>query len=417
MRRLVLSSLLIVIMLILGCPKPPDPPTPPVIADCEAGYMPCEDDSTVCCEITCPQGFELNAEGDSCEMAVTSNNFSWTSSRLVPTTPWAIYDLEMIDENDVWIVGHMSHPDSNRLDTMHITPETPLELLYANDGKFNAAHWDGQEWRLIDIFTLDYQGRINWQAIRAVSVITHDDIRFFSESGGISKWYGGNVIPGYFTTVWDAVSLNSDEIWFSGPGGLAGRWLGNEFELFSEPGLSTNNFMYLTAPKGGSTLNTKVWMAGWKSSKSTIEDSNEFWHFDGNSWNIIWDKQTTLFEDTTVYGISTAWASDEEWIVTAVRGSIQPADDFLAIHKQDNFKDHQILTRYSNGRAITVIRGNGVNDFFIYGYDHPPRHWNGESLTTFSEVWSGDGLHSAMDFKGNHVFVADSRGYVYHGKR
>ncbi|MBC8191665.1 MAG: hypothetical protein H8E18_04750 [FCB group bacterium] len=54
---------IIVLGLILassGCVEPKD--ELPTLADCENGYIPCAEDSTVCCEVTCPPGYYLGGQ-------------------------------------------------------------------------------------------------------------------------------------------------------------------------------------------------------------------------------------------------------------------------------------------------------------------------------------------------------------------
>ena len=156
-----LTYIAIAALILSACTEPDQPKK----ADCPTGYEPCADDSTECCPIECPPGYEL--VGDSCQAIVTNNAFTWTTFQLTPVTPWAINDIEMINENDVWLVGEFEHPDSSHLDTMEITPETPPEVRWSNDESFNAAHWDGEKWTLLDIFTLDYQYRLTFKPIRA----------------------------------------------------------------------------------------------------------------------------------------------------------------------------------------------------------------------------------------------------------
>ena len=55
--RIALISLVLVCS---GCVEPKD--ELPTLEDCENGYLPCVEDSTVCCEVTCPPGYYLGGQ-------------------------------------------------------------------------------------------------------------------------------------------------------------------------------------------------------------------------------------------------------------------------------------------------------------------------------------------------------------------
>ena len=415
-RALLYTALFAALFLLAGCPAPPlDPP----IADCPTGYAPCADDSTECCPIECPPGYEL--VGDSCQVVVTNNNFIWTTTRIVPVTPWAIYDIEIIAENDVWLVGMFEHPDSTRWDSVTLPPNPPIEDLYAINGTYNAAHWDGEKWTLSVIFTYDYQYRVSFQPIRTVSAITHDDVRFFCDYGGLSRWNGDSIEygwGGWAAGALDAYVVNETEMWFCGLEGTVGYWTPTGYHRVDLPSYTKNHFKSITARRYATDGMTRVWLTGANSSASPDFETPQFWHYNGLEWTKVWERSTGgLFQDPEVYQVPEVYAPDNYWLVAFGRSFSGGHHGFLSIHKQSDLTDYREIVRLSSNQTAAVIRGNAVNDFFMYGIGSGPSHWNGEELVTFNEAFNGDGLNMAMDFKGDHVFAADRFGYVYHGIR
>ncbi|MBT5539827.1 MAG: hypothetical protein HOK29_12930 [Candidatus Marinimicrobia bacterium] len=101
--------------------------------ECEEQYSPCIDNFSLCCPDS--TGHEFNWEVD------TFGNYG---SRL--------YDVAIVGENNFWVVGD----------------------IITDDGEYNAAHWDGENWELMGIYsnTLDLFG-INYFSENDIWVTSH----------------------------------------------------------------------------------------------------------------------------------------------------------------------------------------------------------------------------------------------------
>ena len=65
-------------------------------------------------------------------MDTSSNNFTWQSWTFGETSGGALYDLAIINENDIWAVGEIEINDS----------------VGSGYTIYNAIHWNGQQWEL-----------------------------------------------------------------------------------------------------------------------------------------------------------------------------------------------------------------------------------------------------------------------------
>jgi hypothetical protein len=99
----------------------------------------------------------------------TSHNFTWQTFTFGERTS-TLYDVAIIDENNIWAVGEIYMNDS---------------LGNPDPTFYNAAHWDGQSWQLKRIL---YKGGI-W-TIRAIFAFNENDIWF----SAYVRYYNGSFI-------------------------------------------------------------------------------------------------------------------------------------------------------------------------------------------------------------------------------
>jgi len=97
--------------------------------NCPPQYLPCNEDSTTCCEVVCDTGYYNCGNDDTiCCMDSTSHQFSWTIDTLGICGSY-LNDVAIVNENNIWVVGNIE----------------------TDEGEYNAAHWNGSEWELIEI--------------------------------------------------------------------------------------------------------------------------------------------------------------------------------------------------------------------------------------------------------------------------
>ncbi len=108
-------------------------------------------------------------------MDTTSHNFTWQSWTFGGQAgSCTLYDVTIIDENDIWAVGEIY-----LLDTTGVP----------DPNAYNAVHWDGSQWELIRIKT-NACGGVDYPPIKTVFAFSSDDILFAHIDGSISHYNG-----------------------------------------------------------------------------------------------------------------------------------------------------------------------------------------------------------------------------------
>ena len=101
-------------------------------------------------------------------MDTTSHNFSWQTFTFGEHSSSVLYDVAIIDENNIWAVGEIYTKDSYTYDSLGkwIDP-------------YNAVHWNGSDWELIRIY-YNYRGTPSWSPIRTIFAFANNDIWYSS---------------------------------------------------------------------------------------------------------------------------------------------------------------------------------------------------------------------------------------------
>ena len=104
----------------------------------------------------------------------TSHNFTWQNWTFGEHSSSVIYDVAIIDENNIWAVGEIYLNDS-------LGQPDPIA--------YNATYWDGNEWKLIRIMT-NACGGVVYPPIQAIFDFSSNDILFAHIDGSISHFNG-----------------------------------------------------------------------------------------------------------------------------------------------------------------------------------------------------------------------------------
>ena len=108
-------------------------------------------------------------------MDTTSHNFTWQTFEFGEHSSSTLYDVAIIDENDIWAVGEIFMNDSLG---------NPDPIIY------NAVHWNGQSWKLLRIPSIICGAYTTiYSAIYTICVFNKNSI-FFSDGGEIIYFNG-----------------------------------------------------------------------------------------------------------------------------------------------------------------------------------------------------------------------------------
>jgi hypothetical protein len=329
----------------------------------------------------------------------TSHNFSWQTWEFGTHSSSALYDVAIIDENNIWAVGQIYMNDS---------------LGNPDPHAYNAVHWDGNQWNILKI-TVDFRGSLVTPPLTGIYTFSETDIWFVGSlpihGDGISwQMYDlrTTVDPNLsLSKVW---GFSSENIYFTGgAGNLAqydnGTWYslqsGTDLDLTDIYGDGDGNIYAAgvniteikgVVVKGDQSGNWSVMIEG------DIIDESELFDKLFGALNAIW-----VDEDNVIYagGHLLYQYEDGEWdYVKSLPG---------------NYMGGNPEAFYSG--YIGSVRGNAGNDWIIAGNRNTLKHFNGadweqlglpydpNSDIRWSKVEIKGDLAVAVGAKGIHSFI------------
>ena len=345
--------------------------TAPQAAECGAGFLPCEDNITECCEVICP---ELHHHcGDfltECCLDTTSHDFTWTIDTLGIYGSY-LEDVAIIDENNIWTVGDIE----------------------TDSGHFNLAKWNGGNWILYqvgptgnnlysiwyfdenDIWVTNVCSSYNWNGAEWIYY------RFSSGGVGVDACAGN--------AIWGS---SPEDIWFVGSGGSIVHYDGSGFERMES---GTDVTLYSIS----ATEYNNVWVSGWVNSNGDYR--TVLLHFDG----VEWQKKTD-------YSPPLGQSADPDSLSGLIKGvfSTNQNDIFVSTSK-GLYKCH--VTTQGEGELIigstnfytsvmNEFDGSGGNDLFAAGSFSKIIHFNGSTFQNYDELYY-IGYIYGIDVKENFI--------------
>jgi len=158
-------------------------------------------------------------------MDTTSHNFTFTSWTFGTIGSSVLYDVAIINENNIWAVGEIMIAD------------TSLNGYTT----YNAVHWDGNEWELKQI-PFYYNGQIFYSTIKAILVFNENDIWF--GIANLIHWNGttyqsistSSVFPALVNKMW---GTSSNDFYIVGTNGQIAHYNGTNWQRI-ESGTNAN---------------------------------------------------------------------------------------------------------------------------------------------------------------------------------
>jgi len=312
-------------------------------------------------------------------MDTTSHNFSWQTWTFGEHSSSVLYDVAIIDENNIWVVGEIFLNDS--LGQHDPTP-------------YNAVHWDGVSWTVTRIPTKAFSGSTVSSQIRAIFAFNENDIWTFSIAGSYSHWNGTNwetefvsERDGSGNKLWGTSSSNLYLVCYNG--GIS-YYNGTNWQK-----IESGTDIRLTDIFGANDGNN-IWTCGWDNDHTNsiilkIKNLNT---------EVVWDGISNNGE--YIDYINTLWTNgDEFWL----------AGGFI-FRQSILFPDEGHLVRipteigskvFDPGNFVLGIRGTEKNNIFIAGDLGMVWHFNGKSWYKYNELYSQqiDRRFYGINIKGN----------------
>jgi len=379
-------GMVLCLVLFTACP---DKNPSPVIIDCPRGQRPCEGDSAACCPVECPEGFHLGGvDSTDCIRDTTSHSFIFELDTF-GVYPSALYDVAIVNENDIWAVGDIK---TGAFDTTFYNGDTFLTPIH-----YNAVHWDGVEWELVRIQPKHYLfgqytsvfGFESNDVWFGSSIVVHWDGNSFTGYGSNEGYPGGF----YAKAIW---GTSSSDMYFVGGNGSIVHYDGSSFTKL-ESGTETP-----LRDIWGLDEN-HIWVTGYETDWPPKESVTLF--FDGMEWTKV--KQTPPGETGTYGQMLYVWAFEDSLYITTSEG----------LWKESLLTgEGTMVSRNTLGAGewtIHRIRGNGYNDIFILSSGGKILHYNGStwrSVFDYQAYFPGEYFFGqyGLEVRGDEIVVVGS---------
>jgi hypothetical protein len=298
----------------------------------------------------------------------TSHNFSWQSWTFGEHSSSVLYDVAIIDENNIWAVGEIYMNDS---------------LGQPDPQAFNAIHWDGNDWNLFRVMFYTICGQTSRTPYPAIAIFAFNENDIWIGGGGrqlvkISGTTQTETVCAPFSIVINKIwGTSGDDLYIVGNNGNVAHYNGTSWQkLESGTDVDIQDIWGVENNLSGETLilcaASYVAQTGEKkilSITNTTQVDTIFWGTGRRVHSLWFNSSNKLF---------------------ASGGGV-----FIR-----NYNDHWVeqteLPLYFTER----VRGKNKNDVFAVGHFGLIAHYNGSSWKTFPEASSAL-VYTSLDYKNN----------------
>lgn len=324
--------------------------------------------------ITMQQSNNASNETIVTTMDTTSHDFtfqSWTFGTIGSST---LYDVAIIDENNIWAVGEIMIADTS------INGYTT----------YNAVHWNGTEWELKRI-PYYFNSQAYYHPIQSVFAFNENDIWFCGN--GVMNWDGTNFRSiGISSSVWGPYQMNkiwgssSNDLYIVGNSGKIAHYNGTGWQRIESGTILNINDIW-----GGFNDKTQEWeilaacgniLQGWENDRAIIKIHNS--------------NQVSLLNST-----GAIWPLNGVWFSVNKRYYVNGSGIYYTHKLEDNWIGEPLeITQF----FIRRIRGNDINDVFASGDYGETLHFNGLTWKSFiNETFLSNGTFLSVDVKNNLI--------------
>ncbi len=294
----------------------------------------------------------------------TSHNFTWQTWTFGGDAgSCTLYDVAIIDENDIWAVGDIDIADTS------INGYTT----------YNAVHWDGNTWKLKRISTV-YNGNLITPPLYGIYSFSSTDIWL---SAGIpihgdgENWVQYHLFDmgilgqddGYLTKIWGG---SSNDIYFIGTLGTIAHYQNGQWsKIESGTELNINDIWGYTDGSGNNLILCAASDLGTNHQKKLLRI------IDNSVDTLKWQPQKTLF---------TVWPGSTHKIYAGGGKTYASSNNTWVEQTSVQFFSYK-------------IRGNGLNDVYAVGGHFS--HFNGYTWKEIPELFLSGGNYEGVATKGS----------------
>ena len=334
-------------------------------------------------------GFLVNSPGcktsvigpDSLLADTTSHSFVWRVDTLGDGNSSVLFDVSILNVNDIWCVGQIFLKDS---------------LGQFDPQMYNAAHWDGTLWNLLRISVRDFGGNTGIFTLRSVRAFSGSDVWFVSDADLI-HWDGASFQGEAFFA--QSLPFDGQVRYLYGDNANDLYCVGRSGSVFH---VASNGWQ--SVPSGTSIdlidmfrANDHLWIAGCASdySKSILLVG------DGTIWTISWDSSVASSQPYSG-SVQSVWGPASDSVVVVGGGSVyRQRYDGSGIARKEQI---------DLGNYATRVRGQSSNDIVIVGYGGMLWHFNGNSWKRANSLSDSNHIFLSVAIRGD-IIVAVGADY------
>ncbi len=343
----------------------------------------------------------VSAKVEATTMDTTSHNFTWQTWKFGKKERGSsLYDVAIIDENDIWAVGEIHTKDTDRWN------EDSTKWLQP----YNAAHWNGEKWELKKI---DWDGIVS--ELTCVYAFSNHDVWFGVTN--LIHWNGTK-----FQKNWNPVLIqfsdkivnkiwgtSANDLFIVGNKGMIAHYDGKQWQRIE----SETNVRLLDIYG-----TTKVWICGWKDLQPTV-----LLNIDNGNVSKIIESENILNENSLIKisgGIFSLWTDAHDNLYVLTWNSL-----YRCYHGDVNQVKALWNVRKPSQWAYRKVRGNSANDIVTVGDRGRILHFNGVTWKQFNNLLNKHDYLYSVSVKGNLIVAVGERyingiesyGIIYVGKR
>ncbi|MDP2364661.1 MAG: glucosyl transferase, partial [Ignavibacteria bacterium] len=311
-------------------------------------------------------------------MDTTSHNFTFESWTFGTVGSSVLYDVAIINENNIWAVGEIMIADTS-------------QNGYTT---YNAVHWNGSVWELKRIKT-NACGGVVYPPIQAVFAFSLNDILFAHTDGSISHYNGIEFtndcslitqLNGSANKIW---GISKNDFYVVSGNGFIARYNGTNWQrIASGTTLNINDIW------GDFNEKTQEWeilavsgniLHGWENEREILRINKD-------------NKSQQLNVEGSKWPLSGLWfkSNDKYFVVGSGIYNKQRLTDTIWNNNLNN-----ISSFHTN-----KIKGNNINDVIIVGAYGESLHFNGVSWKSFMlEIFLSNGTFLSVNIKNNLIIA------------
>ena len=322
-------------------------------------------------------------------MDTTSHNFTFETYTFGGQAgTCTLYDVAIIDENNIWAVGEIYLLDS---------------LGQPDPRVYNVVHWDGSEWEVKRISVL-HNGNLITPPLYGIYAFSATDIWLSSGvpvHGDGTNWIQYHLFnmgvlnqdDGYLTKIW---GVSTNDFYFVGTKGTIVHY---------------QNGLWSKIESGTTTNINDVWGIVSDEGDKTIYCAVSFVFQPG-------DRKILRIDNNNIVD-SITWESNKRvnsvWAMNKYKQFACGDGVFINSEPGVNWKEQSGLSLYYSRQ----IRGTDVNNVIVVGDYGFFAHYSGSTWNVYDDL-SISGIYLATDIKGNicvAVGLEDSKAIIITGRR